>query len=134
MMVGYTVLGEVAATSEPPKPAKHEVKQEPRPEAPKLEPKNDWGPKLTVVQGGLVSILTNLLERAPRQRLAIDDLYRAYATQVKAEDRLSRVKFAEEVAKFCQKIGIRISMVDGKAYLIGVRLVANLQEPAMRWH
>jgi hypothetical protein len=134
MMVGYTVLSEVAAMPQPSKPAKQEPKEERKQEAPKLEPNNDGGPNLTVIQGGLVPILTKLLERAPRRRVAIDDLYRAYATQTKPEDRLSPVTFAEEVAKFCRKIGIRTSMVDGKAYLVGVRLVPSVEQVVTSCH
>jgi hypothetical protein len=52
--------------------------------------------------------------RRPPARVAIDDLYRAYATRVKPEERLPLGKFAEEVAKFCKKIGIRT--IDGKAH------------------
>jgi hypothetical protein len=63
-------------------------------------------------QGGLVSILTGMLEKAANASVAIDDLYRAYAARVKPEQKLAPGKFAEAVAKFCRKNGIRTPTID----------------------
>jgi hypothetical protein len=60
-----------------------------------------------------------LLERAPKERVAIDDLYVSYATTVKPEDKLAPGEFIEQAARFCKQLGIEIS---GK-HLIGIRLV-----------
>jgi hypothetical protein len=127
IMIGIAAHGrqKPVETSIEPEPAKAPPRgKEPAP-APTV-----IGPKLTVIQGGIVSTLTDLLEKAPRARVAIDDLYRAYAARMKPEDRLEPVKFAEEVAKFCRKIRIKTSEIDGNAYLLGVRLAANMSQMA----
>jgi hypothetical protein len=120
MMVGYTVLGEVAAVPEPPKPA------EP-------EPAPARRPRLKVIDGKeppptLIKALTDLLEKAPRGRVAIDDLY--LATKAKLEDTFAPTEFADNTGKFCRRVGIKTSVIEGKDYLMGVRLVTSMQQMA----
>jgi hypothetical protein len=89
-------------------------------------------PQLTVVKSGdtLVGTLTRLIEKKAKARVAPEDLYRAYATQVPPDQRLSPKEFGKQIAEICEKAGIKLVLIDGKPVLMGVRLVAHMQQVA----
>ena len=104
-------------------PASESVKpNEPKPAFPRHT--------FTVLNGGqpegpATRILTDLLEKAPRKHVAIDDLYRRYKTECSSGGKqpLPPVEFAENVGKFCARVGIKMAMIKGKAHLMHVRVV-----------
>ena len=73
----------------------------------------------------MTRIITPLVAKAPiRQRLAAEDLYGAYATQASSEG-LEAVRLAQFLLclkVYCDRLGIQTTVIDGKAYLRGVRL------------
>ena len=130
-------LALIRARQEAPEQEPEASKQEPKPEPKTARVPVRQPPKLKVIERNplpetLVKTLTSLLEKMPRQKVAIDDLYRAYAAQTQSDDRLPPVQFAELAGQFCRIFDIRISEIGGKAYLMGMRLVASVQQVAVK--
>jgi hypothetical protein len=125
MMVGYTVLGEVAtpepvAATEPTKFPEQPKHPDPVLEAPRpvREPL-----RLTVVQKELpasfIVALTELLDNAPKGKVEITDVRRAYATRT--GNQMGPEEFPELTRLFCKKAGIKTA----GNYLLGVRLARS---------
>jgi hypothetical protein len=110
-----------------PEPTKVEPKHEPAvaPAPPaKREPM-----RLMVIKSdppaAFTNAVMNLIEKAARKRVAVDQLHQAYATRTSAPCAIA--EFREYLLAICQRFGIQTTFVDDKPYLRGVRLVANMQ-------
>jgi hypothetical protein len=112
-------------------PAKPEPKgDEPELQVQVLEASKPARATFTVVKkeppAAMTRALTGLLEKAPRRRVAADEVYERYAARMQAEGQQPEAlaEFLVHARTFCEHLGIETAVIDGKAYMRNVKLGA----------
>jgi hypothetical protein len=130
LMIGFETLGHVSANvaeANNGDPMREPISFDlPTPEKPKLITSNP------VPAGSVPRVLSANLERATGKRADLADLAGCYRRTCRQENKrmVSQDEFLEAVDKFCKATDVKIRTIDGRVYLMDVRLIEQTNAAA----